>query len=119
MKMQLLTISILLSLVGCCKRNDLIRINKYEFHSLYSFGKEVKICSDVDVVHNIIESKKIKGPVIGIDVMTLVLINKKEKGDTLKVIIYGKDCRYFRIGNDYYESKNSILDKVQNWEVSK
>ena len=55
----------------------------------------------------------------GIDVMTLVLINKKEKGDTLKVIIYGKDCRYFRIGNDYYESKNSILDKVQNWEVSK
>ena len=51
--------------------------------------------------------------------MTLVLINKKEKGDTLKVIIYGKDCRYFRIGNDYYESKNSILDKVQNWEVSK
>ena len=51
--------------------------------------------------------------------MTLVLINKKEKGDTLKVIIYGKDCRYFRIEDDYYESKNSILDKVPNWELSK
>ena len=65
MKMQLLIASILLSLVSCCKRNDLVRINNYEFHSLYSFGKELKICSDVDVVHNIIESKKIKGPVIG------------------------------------------------------
>ena len=88
--MQLLIASILLSLVSCCKRNDLVRINNYEFHSLYSFGKELKICSDVDVVHNIIESKKIKGPVIGKDVMTLILVNKKESEDTLKVIIYGK-----------------------------
>ena len=118
MKMQLLTASILLSFVSCCKRNDLIRINNYEFHSLYSFGKEVKICSNVDVVHNIIESKKIKGPVIGKDVMTLVLINKKESEDTLKVIIYGKSCRYFRIEDDYYQSKNSILDNASNRKFS-
>ena len=57
MKMQLLIASILLSLVSCCKRKDLVRINNYEFHSLYSFGKELKICSDVDVVHNIIDLK--------------------------------------------------------------
>ncbi len=117
MKMQLLIASILLSLVSCCKRNDLVRINNYEFYSLYSFGKELKICSDVDVVHNIIESKKIKGPVIGKDVMTLILVNKKESEDTLKVIIYGKSCRYFRIGDDYYQSKNPIL--VRNFQLDK
>lgn len=110
MKMQLLTVSILLFLLGCdFKVINGIRIDDYEFYAIYEFNKEIKKSKNVDVISNIKKSKKIKGPVIGMDIKTLMLVNKREKGDTLKIIIYGKEHKYFRIGNDFYIAKNSIF----------
>lgn len=56
--------------------------------------------------------KKIKGPVIGMDIKTLILVNKTNKRDTLKVTIYGKDNKYFRIGEDFYQARNPVFSKV-------
>ena len=111
MKMLLLIVSLLL--FSCCDSTDAdsIRIDNYEFHSLHAFNEEINVEKDVNVIDNIKKSKKIKGPVVGIDVKTMFLINKTKGGDTLKVIIYGKDNKYFRIGNEFYESKKSIISK--------
>ncbi len=112
MKMQLLIV--ISSILFCsCQRavDDINKIDDYEFYSLYEFGKEIKKPNDVDVIANLRDSKRIKGPVIGIDVKTLLLVNKGEVKDTLKVIIYGKDNKYFRIGEDFYQAENSIFSK--------
>ena len=41
----------------------------------------------------------------------MILINKSIKGDTLKIIIYGKYNKYFCIDKEYYQAKRSILSK--------
>ena len=65
MKMLLLTVSLML-LYGCQHTvEDFIRIDDYEFCSLTELGKEIKKPNDVDVIANIRDSKRIKGPVIG------------------------------------------------------
>lgn len=53
--------------------------------------------------------QKKKGPVIGMDIKTLILVNKTNKGDTLKVTIYGNKNKYFRIGKDFYQARNPIF----------
>ena len=108
MKKLLLILSILL-LTGCDKSiTDRVRIDDYEFYSLKEFNQETKQI-DVDVIANMKNSKKIKGPVKGI-VKNLLLVNKRKEGDTLVVVIYGSG-KYFRIGEDYYQAKKPILSK--------
>lgn len=111
MKMLLLIVSLIL--FCSCQRtvDDFIKIDNYEFYSLFELGKELKKPNDVDIIANIKDSKKIKGPVIGIDVKTLLLLNKERNKDTLTIIIYGKDNKYFRIGEDFFQSKKSIISK--------
>ena len=110
MKKLLLIVS-LLFFAGCDTSVEYsIKIDDYEFYSLKGLGIEIKQI-DVDVVAKIKNSKKIKGPVKCYDVKNLYLVNKKQEGDTLIVIIYGKDNNYFRIGEDYYQANNSILSK--------
>ncbi len=43
------------------------------------------------------------------DIKTLILVNKTNKGDTLKVTIYGNKNKYFRIGKDFYQARNPIF----------
>lgn len=113
MKMLLLTVSLML-LYGCQHIvEDFIRIDDYEFCSLTELGKEIKKPNDVDVIANIRDSKRIKGPVIGYCVKLLRLVNKGNDKDTLSVIVYGKNNRYFRIDNEYYEAEKSIFLKSQ------
>lgn len=77
MKMQLLTVSIFLFIVNCCSRgNESIQIDDYVFCSLYKFGQQIEMDKNTDVIYNIKNSKKIKGPVIGMDIKTLILVNK-------------------------------------------
>ena len=110
MKMQLLTVSIFLFIVNCCSRgNESIQIDDYVFCSLCKFGQQIEIDKNTDVIYNIKNSKKIKGPVIGMDIKTLILVNKTNKGDTLKVTIYGNKNKYFRIGKDFYQARNPIF----------
>lgn len=114
MKMLLLTISLML-LYGCQHTvEDFIRIDDYEFCSLTELGKEIKKPNDVDVIANIRDSKRIKGPVIGYCVKLLRLVNKGNDKDTLSVIVYGKDNRYLRIDNEYYEAEKSIFSNDIN-----
>ena len=62
MKMLLLTVSLML-LYGCQHTvEDFIRIDDYKFCSLTELGKEIKKPNDVDVIANIRDSKRIKGP---------------------------------------------------------
>lgn len=111
--MLLLTVSLML-LYGCQHTvEDFIRIDDYEFCSLTELGKEIKKPNDVDVIANIRDLKRIKGPVIGYCVKLLRLVNKGNDKDTLSVIVYGKDNRYFRIDNEYYEAEKSIFLKSQ------
>lgn len=103
MKTQLLIVSSLF-LLGCShKVSNKKLLDGYEFDSLKKFGKEIKDANIDKLINNINNSKQIKGPVIGADIQTMFLVNKNIKGDTLKVIIYGKDARYFRIGERYYQ----------------
>ena len=88
-----------------------IEIDDYEFKSLCEFGKEIKIQDNIDVISKIKNSTKIKGPVKGIDVKTMILVNKSNPKDSLKIIIYGKDNKYFRIGDNFYQAKESIISK--------
>ena len=112
--MLLLTVSLML-LYGCqCTVEDFIRIDDYEFCSLTELGKEIKKPNDVDVIANIRDSKRINGPVIGYCAKLLRLVNKGNDKDTLSVIVYGKDNRYFRIDNEYYEAEKSILSNDIN-----
>lgn len=114
MKMLLLTVCMML-LYGCQHTiEDFIRIDDYEFCSLTELGKEIKKPNDVDVIANIRDSKRIKGPVIGYCIKLLRLVNKGNAKDTLSVIVYGKDNRYFRIDNEYYEAEKSILSNDIN-----
>lgn len=111
MKMLLLIASLIL-FSGCqCTVEDIIDIDNYEFYSLHELGTDIKKPKEVDVIANMRGSKKIKGPVIGIDVKTLYFVNKGDDRDTLIVIIYGKDNLYFRIGEDFYQAEKSILSK--------
>ena len=107
--MQLLIVSSILFSSCQCTVEDNVKIDNYEFYSLDKLGKEIKEPDDVDVIANIRDSKRIKGPVIGADVKILRLVNKGGDRDTLDVIIYGN--KYFRIGEDFYEAENSILSK--------
>lgn len=104
MKMQLLTVSIFLFIVNCCSRgNESIQIDDYVFCSLYKFGQQIEMDKNTDVIYNIKNSKKIKGPVIGMDIKTLILVNKTNKGDTLKVTIYGNKNKYFGTEKEWGE----------------
>lgn len=96
-----------------CTVEDSIEIDNYEFYSLYEWGKEIEKPKNVDVVANIRGSKRIKGPVKGYYSKTLLLVNKEEREDTLKIIIYGKDNMYFRIGNKFFQAEKPILQRNQ------
>ena len=109
MKMLLFTVSLMLLYGFKCTVEDYINIDDYETCSLTELGKEVKQPNDVDVIANIRDSKRIKGPVIGYYVKLLRLVNKGNAKDTLSVIIYGKSNKYFRIDNEYYEAEKSIF----------
>ena len=52
--------------------------------------------------------------IIGYCVKLLRLVNKGNDKDTLSVIVYGKDNRYFRIANEYYEAEKSIFSNDIN-----
>lgn len=107
-----LMICLALFLTSCNNTiSDSIEIDDYEFKSLCKFGKEVKIQDNIDVINKIKNSTIIKGPVKGIDVKTMILVNKSNPTDSLLVIIYGKDNKYFRIGDNFYQAKESIFVK--------
>ncbi len=109
--MKLLLIVSLTFLIGCDTTiEDRVKIDDYEFYSLKGICIDTKQI-DVDVVAKMKHSKKIKGPIKGYVVKNLFLLNKKQEGDTLIVIIFGTDNKYFKIGEDYYQAKSSILSK--------
>ena len=107
-----LMICLALFLTSCNNTiSDSIEIDDYEFKSLCELGKEVKIQDNIDAINKIKNSTKIKGPVKGIDVKTMILVNKSNPKDSLKIIIYGKDNKYFRIGDNFYQANESIFVK--------
>ena len=110
--MKHIMICLALFLTSCNNINsDSIEIDDYEFKSLCEFDKEIKIQDNIDVINKIKNSTRIKGPVKGIDVKTMILVNKLNPKDSLTVIIYGKDNKYFRIGDNFYQAKESIFVK--------
>jgi hypothetical protein len=110
-KILLLIVSILL-LTGCKNTlKDNLRIDDYEFYSLTEFNREIEIPADVDVIANMKDSKKIKGPIKSGIVKNMRLVNKTKNGDTLEATFYGNDFRFFSIGEDIYEAENPIISK--------
>jgi Cu2+-containing amine oxidase len=111
MKMQLLIVSLLF--FSGCGDTEIVpdKLEDYEFYSLHGIGKEINVSEHVNIIENLKNSYKVKGPVIGIDVKTMRLVNKKKLGDTLEIVIYGKNNKFFRIGDDFYMTKNSVLSE--------
>ena len=111
MKMQSLIVSLLF--FSGCGDTEIVpnKLEDYEFYSLHGIGKEINVSEHVNIIENLKNSYKVKGPVIGIDVKTLRLVNKKKLGDTLEIVIYGKNNKFFRIGDDFYMTKNSVLSE--------
>ena len=110
MKNQLLIIALLLLtfLTGCdntLKKH--ISIDDYEF---YYINRDIEVPEDVDVIANLRDSKKIRGPIKG-PATTMRLVNKTKDGDTLEITFYGKDFKVFSIGKDFYEAEKSIISK--------
>ena len=64
----------------------------------------------MDVIAILRDSKKIRGPIKG-PATTMRLVNKTKDGDTLEIILYGKDYRVFSIGKDFYEAEKSVISK--------
>ena len=113
MKKHVLIIALLLltCLTGCKKTlKDQISIDDYEFYSLKEFNRDIEVPEDVDVIANLRDSKKIRGPIKGV-AKTMRLVNKTKDGDTLKITFYGNNYRVFSIGKDFYEAEKSIISK--------
>lgn len=111
MKMPSLIVSLMLFSSCQCTVEDVIEIDNYEFYSLHEWKREIKQQENVDVVANIRGSKRIKGPVKGYVAKTLLLVNKVDQRDTLKIIIYGENNMYFRIGDKFFQAKKSLLSE--------
>ena len=66
MKMQLLIVN-LSSFISCdTTLSDDVRVDDYEFHSIYvtrGSEKEISIQHNIDIISNIKYAKKIKGPI--------------------------------------------------------
>ena len=110
MKKQLLIVALLLltCLAGCDNTlKDHIRIDDYEF---YYFNRDIEVPEGVDIIANLRDSKKIRGPIKG-PATTMRLVNKTKDGDTLDITFYGKNLKVFSIGKDFYEAEKSIISK--------
>ena len=110
MKKHLLIVALLLltCLTGCdntLKKH--ISIDDYEF---YYINRDIEVPEGVDVIANLRDSKKIRGPIKG-PATTMRLVNKTKEGDTLEITFYGKDFKVFSIGKDFYEAEKSIISK--------
>lgn len=102
---------LLTALTGCNNTlKDQISIDDYEFYSFKEFNRDIEVPEGVDVIANLRDSKKIRGPIKGVATI-MRLVNKKIDGDTLKITFYGKDYRTFSIGKDFYEAERSIISK--------
>ena len=113
MKKHLLIVALLLltGLTGCDNTlKDQINIDDYEFYSLKEFNREIEVPEGVDVITNLRDAKKIRGPIKG-PATTMRLVNKTKDGDTLEITFYGKDFKAFSIGKDFYEAEKSIISK--------
>ena len=113
MKKHILIVALLLltGFTGCDNTlEDYISIDDYEFYSLKEFNRDIEVPKGVDVIANLRDSKKIRGPIKGV-VTNMRLVNKKIDGDTLKITFYGNDNRTFSIGKDFYEAEKSIISK--------
>ena len=102
-----------LLLLACCLTGcdntlkDHIRIDDYEF---YYFNRDIEVPEGVDIIANLRDSKKIRGPIKG-PATTMRLVNKTKEGDTLEITFYGKNLKVFSIGKDFYEAEKSIISK--------
>ena len=73
-------------------------------------NRDIEVPEGVDVIANLRDSKKIRGPIKG-PATTMRLVNKTKDGDTLEITFYGKDFKVFSIGKDFYEAEKSIISK--------
>ncbi|MBO4659521.1 MAG: hypothetical protein J5637_07860 [Prevotella sp.] len=113
MKKQILIVALLLltGLTGCDNTlKDHISIDDYEFYSFREYNREIEVPEGVDVIANLRDSKKIRGPIKGV-VTNMRLVNKTKDGDTLEIRFYGKNYRTFSIDKDFYEAEKSIISK--------
>lgn len=113
MKKHLLIVALLLltCLTGCDNTlKNHISIDDYEFYSFKQFNRDIEVPKDVDVIANLRDSKKIRGPIKGVPT-NMRLVNKTKEGDTLKITFYGKNLKVFSIGKDFYEAEKSIISK--------
>jgi len=68
-----------------------------------------QILSD-KLVENIINAKKIKGPVKGIGIGIIL----SKASDTIQILTYGR-TKYFKFKGEYYKSRNNLLpDSIVN-----
>lgn len=110
MKTLLLIINMLF-LISCgteFKNQCLSTNDNYKFISISYLKKTKKNTKNCDVIKIIKESKQVKGPIKGIIVKEIKILNTK-KNDTLTLIIYGLDNKLFSIKNCYYESEIPIV----------
>ena len=110
MKKLLLIVALLLltCLTGCDNTlKNHISIDDYEF---YYFNRDIEVPEGVDIIANLRDSKKIRGPIKG-PATTMRLVNKTKDGDTLDITFYGKNLKVFSIGKDFYEAEKSIISK--------
>ena len=76
----------------------------------FLINRDIEVPEGVDVIANLRDSKKIRGPIKG-PATTMRLVNKTKDGDTLEITFYGKDFKVFSIGKDFYEAEKSIISK--------
>jgi hypothetical protein len=112
MKMQLLIGSIITLLLCSCKnnlKNDFSSSsNNYRFISVSYFKEKKNDLDGYKLIEYLKKSKRVKGPIKSVIIKKLQLFDISKK-DTILIIIYGDDHRYFKVNNHYYFSEMPVL----------
>ncbi|MDW8851431.1 hypothetical protein SD960_15100 [Flavobacterium sp. MMLR14_040] len=114
MKMRLLIGNIMtfLLLICSCKNNLKNEFssnsNNYRFISVSYLKEKKNELGGYNVIEYLKKAKRIKGPVKSIVIKKIRFFDILKK-DTILIIVYGDDHKFFKFNNNYYLSEIPIL----------
>ena len=110
MKMQLLIGSLMIMLISCKDdlKNDISLDSNYKFISVTYFKEKKYNLNWNETVKSLKNAKQIKGPLKSIIIKEIKILRISKK-DTISIIVYGYDNKFFKFNNQYYESETPVL----------
>ena len=110
MKMQLLIGSLMIILISCKDdlKNDISLDNNCKSISVTYFNEKKYNLNWNEIVKCLKNAKQIKGPLKSVIIKEIKILCMSKK-DTISIIVYGYDNKFFKFNNQYYESETPVL----------